>query len=147
MSILGEKVLRITDTLSIPLSELRFRFARSSGPGGQHVNRSATRVELLFDVAGSPSLTEAQRERALKALAPYIDSDGVLHLISQTFRSQFRNREEAVERLQMLMRRAMKVPKRRRPTRPSRAARERRLASKRRRSEIKRQRGPVTKED
>jgi len=147
MSILGEKVLRITDTLSIPLSELRFRFARSSGPGGQHVNRSATRVELLFDVAGSPSLTEAQRERALKALAPYIDSDGVLHLISQTFRSQFRNREEAVERLQMLMRRAMKVPKRRRPTRPSRASRERRLASKRRRSEIKRQRGPVTTED
>lgn len=147
MSILREKVLRITNTLTIPLSELRFRFARSSGPGGQHVNRSATRVELLFDVAGSPSLTEAQRERALKALAPYIDSDGVLHLISQTFRSQFRNRKEAVERFQTLMRRAMKVPKRRRPTRPSRAARERRLASKRRRSEIKRQRGPVTTED
>jgi len=147
MSILREKVLRITNTLTIPLSELRFRFARSSGPGGQHVNRSATRVELLFDVAGSSSLTEAQRERALKALAPYIDSDGVLHLISQTFRSQFRNREEAVERFQTLMRRAMKVPKRRRPTRPSRAARERRLASKRRRSEIKRQRGPVTTED
>ena len=147
MSILREKVLRITNTLTIPLSELRFRFARSSGPGGQHVNRSATRVELLFDVAGSPSLTEAQRERALKALAPYIDSDGVLHLISQTFRSQFRNREEAVERFQTLMRRAMKVPKRRHPTRPSRAARERRLASKRRRSEIKRQRGPVTTED
>jgi ribosome-associated protein len=147
MSILREKVLRITNTLTIPLSELRFRFARSSGPGGQHVNRSATRVELIFDVAGSPSLTEAQRERALKALAPYIDSDGVLHLISQAFRSQFRNREEAVERFQTLMRRAMKVPKRRRPTRPSRAARERRLASKRRRSEIKRQRGPVTTED
>jgi ribosome-associated protein len=147
MSILGEKALRITDTLSIPLSELHFRFARSSGPGGQHVNRSATRVELLFDVAGSPSLSEAQRQRALRALAPYIDSDGVLHLISQTFRSQFRNREEAVERFQTLMRRAMKVPKRRRPTRPSRAARERRLASKRRRSEIKRQRGPVTTED
>jgi ribosome-associated protein len=147
MSILREKVLRITNTLTIPLSELRFRFARSSGPGGQHVNRSATRVELLFDVTGSPSLTEAQRERALKALAPYIDSDGVLHLISQTFRSQFRNREEAVERFQTLMRRAVKVPKRRRPTRPSRAAQERRLASKRRRSEIKRQRGPVTTED
>jgi ribosome-associated protein len=147
MSILREKVLRITNTLTIPLSEIRFRFARSSGPGGQHVNRSATRVELLFDVAGSPSLTEAQRERALKALASYIDSDGVLHLISQTFRSQFRNREEAVERFQTLMRRAMRVPKRRLPTRPSRAARERRLARKRRRSEIKRQRSPVTTED
>ena len=147
MSVLGEKVLRITNTLTIPLSELRFRFARSSGPGGQHVNRSATRVELLFDVAGSPSLTEAQRERALKALAPHIDSDGVLHLVSQTFRSQLRNREEAVERFRTLMHKAMWVPKRRRPTRPSRAARERRLASKRRRSEIKRQRGPVTAED
>ncbi|MFB0534831.1 MAG: aminoacyl-tRNA hydrolase, partial [Anaerolineae bacterium] len=85
--------------------------------------------------------------RALKALAPYIDSDGVLHLISQTFRSQLRNREEVVERFQTLMRKAMRVPKRRRPTRPSRAAQEGRLASKRRRSETKRQRGPVTVED
>jgi ribosome-associated protein len=147
MSVLEEKVLHITHNLTIPLSEFRFRFARSSGPGGQHVNRSATRVELLFDVAGSPSLTEAQRERALEALAPYIDSGGVLHLISQTFRSQFRNREEVVERFRTLMRKAMRVPKRRRPTRPSGAAQERRLASKRRRSAIKRQRGPVTTED
>ena len=92
MSIPEENVLHITNTITIPLSELSFRFARSSGPGGQHVNRSATRVELLFDVAGSPSLTEAQRERALKALSSYIDSDGVLHLSSQTFRSQLRNR-------------------------------------------------------
>ena len=147
MSVLREKVLHITNNLTIPLSDLRFRFARSSGPGGQHVNRSATRVELLFDVMGSPSLTEAQRERALKALAPYIDSDGVLHLVSQTFRSQLRNREDVVERFQTLMRKAMRVPKRRRPTRPSRAAQERRLASKRRRSEIKRQRSPVRAED
>lgn len=147
MPVLGEKVLHITNTLAIPLSELRFRFTRSSGPGGQHVNRSATRVELLFNMAGSPSLTEAQRERALKALAPYIDSEGVLHLVSQTFRSQLRNREEVVERFQTLMRKAMSVPKRRRPTRPSRAAQERRLASKRRRSEIKRQRGSARAED
>lgn len=147
MSVLGEKVLRITNTLTIPLSELRFRFTRSSGPGGQHVNRSATRVELLFDVAGSSSLTEAQRERAMKALASYIDSDGVLHLVSQTFRSQLRNREEVVERFRTLMHKAMRVPKRRRPTRPSRVAQERRLARKRRRSEIKRQRGSVTAED
>jgi ribosome-associated protein len=147
VSILGEKVLRITATLIIPLSELRFRFARSSGPGGQHVNRSATRVELLFDVAGSPSLTEAQRERVLKTLASYIDSEGVLHLASQTFRSQLRNREEVVERFRMLMHKAMRIPKRRRPTRPSRAARERRLTSKRRRSELKRQRGPVKTDD
>jgi len=104
-------------------------------------------VELLFNVAGSPSLTEAQRERVMKALAPYIDSEGVLHLVSQTSRSQLRNREEVVERFRTLMRKAMRVPKRRRPTRPSRAAQERRLASKRRRSEIKRQRGPVTADD
>jgi len=147
MSVLGEKVLRITNTLTIPLSELRFRFARSSGPGGQHVNRSATRVELFFDVVGSPSLTEAQRERALKALASYTDSEGVLHLASQTFRSQLRNREEVVERFRTLMHKAMRVPKRRRPTRPSRAAQERRLASKRRRSEIKRQRGQARTDD
>ena len=147
MSIPEENVLHITNTITIPLSELSFRFARSSGPGGQHVNRSATRVELLFDVAGSPSLTEAQRERALKALASYIDNDGVLHLSSQTFRSQLRNREVVVERFQTLMREAMRVPKRRRPTRPSRAAQEKRLASKRRRSETKRQRGPVTADD
>lgn len=147
MSVLGEKVLRITNTLTIPLSELRFRFARSSGPGGQHVNRSATRVELFFDVASSPSLTEAQRERALKALAPYTNSEGVLHLASQTFRSQLRNREEVVERFRTLMHKAMRVPKRRRPTRPSRATQERRLASKRRRSEIKRQRGQVRTDD
>jgi len=147
MSVLGEKVLRITNTLTIPLSELRFRFARSSGPGGQHVNRSATRVELLFDVAGSPSLTETQRKQALKALGPYIDRDGVLHLVSQTFRSQLRNREEAVERFRTLMRKAMRVPKQRRPTRPSRVTQERRLASKRRRSEIKGQRGPVIADD
>lgn len=147
MSILGENVLHITNALTIPLSELRFRFARSSGPGGQHVNRAATQVELLFDVAGSPSLTEAQRERVLKALASHIDSDGILHLVSQTFRSQLRNREEVVDRFQKLMREAMRAPKRRRPTRPSRVAREKRLASKRRRSEIKRQRGPVTVED
>jgi ribosome-associated protein len=147
MSSLQEKVLRITNTLTIPLAELCFRFARSSGPGGQHANSSATRVELLFDVASSPSLTEAQRERALKALASYIDGNGVLHLSSQTFRSQFRNREEVVKRFRKLMRKAIKVPKRRRPTRPSRAAQERRLASKRRRSEIKRQRGPVRADD
>jgi ribosome-associated protein len=147
MSVLGERVLHITNTLTIPLSELRFRFARGSSPGGQHANRSATRVELLFDVASSSSLTEAQRKRVLKALAPYIDSEGVLHLVSGAFRSQLRNREEVVERFQTLMRKAMKVPKQRRSTQPSCADQERRLASKRRRSEIKRQRGPVTADE
>lgn len=140
---MNENAVRITDTVSIPISELQFRFARSSGPGGQHVNRSATQVELLFDVAGSPSLDEVQRRRVLRKLKSRIDKEGVLHLISQETRSQFRNREEVVERFQELMREALRVPKSRRPTRPSRGARERRLEDKRRRSGTKRDRRPV----
>jgi len=136
--------IRITDEVVIPISELRFRFARSSGPGGQHVNRSATQVELLFDVAGSPSLDEAQRQRVLTKLKSRIDKEGVLHLVSQETRSQLRNREEAVERFQELMRDALHVPKSRRPTRPTRAVRERRLEEKRRRSGTKRDRRPVS---
>ena len=140
---MNESILRITDTVSIPLSELRFRFARSSGPGGQHVNRSATQVELLFDVTGSPSLDEAQRQRVLKKLKSYIDKEGILHLVSQRFRSQLRNREEVVERFQRLMREALRVPKRRLPTRSTQASRERRLEEKCRRSEIKKGRQRV----
>ena len=140
---MNDSVVRITDTVSIPMSELRFRFARSSGPGGQHVNRSATQVELLFDVAGSPSLNEMQRRRVLTKLKSRLDKEGVLHLVSQETRSQLRNREEAVERFQELMRDALRVPKSRRPTRPTRTARERRLGEKRRRGETKRDRRPV----
>ena len=142
----NEKAVHITDALSIPLSELRFRFARSSGPGGQHANRSATQVELLFDVAGSPSLSEAQRQLILEKLSSYIDKEGTLHLVSQTHRSQLRNREEVVERFRRLLRAALQVPKPRLPTRPTRAARERRLRAKRRRSEIKRLRRRVLPE-
>jgi ribosome-associated protein len=140
---MNESLVRITDTVSIPMSELHFRFARSSGPGGQHVNRSATQVELLFDVASSPSLNEMQRQRVLRKLRSRIDKEGILHLVSQETRSQLRNREEVVERFQMLMREALRVPKRRLPTLPTRAARERRLRTKRRRSEAKRDRRPV----
>ena len=140
---MNESAVRITDNVSIPMSELQFRFARSSGPGGQHVNRSATQVELLFDVANSPSLNETQRQRVLRKLRSRIDKEGILHLVSQETRSQLRNREEVVDRFQMLMREALRVPKRRRPTHPTRAARERRLEEKRRRSETKRDRRPV----
>jgi len=143
MTAMNESALRITNSISIPISELRFRFARSSGPGGQHVNRSATQVELLFDVANSPSLNEAQRERVLRRLRSRIDQDGILHLVSQETRSQLRNREEVVKRFQVLMREALRVPKRRLPTRPTRASQERRLREKRRRSEAKRSRRPV----
>lgn len=132
-----EQVLTIRPDLQIPLSELRFRFSRSSGPGGQHVNRSATRVELLFDAAGSPSLSAEQRGLVLARLGPYIDKQGVLHLVSQSTRSQLHNREELMERLQSLLAVALTERRPRRPTRPGRAARERRLARKKRRSEIK----------
>jgi ribosome-associated protein len=139
----GDSVLEITDKVSIPLAELSFRFSRSSGPGGQHASRTETRVELLFDLAGTPSLSREQRERALRALRRYLDQDGVMHLVSQSSRSQLRNRQEVVERFRVLLRQALRVCKRRYPTTPSRAARERRLEMKRRRAEIKKRRRPV----
>ena len=132
--------LPITETLAIPAGELSFRFSRSGGPGGQHVNRSATQVELLFDVAHSPSLTPEQRARIQAGLASRIDQEGVLHLFSSGTRSQHQNREAALSRLQALLRRALHVPRPRRPTRPSRASREERLEAKRRRGESKQRR-------
>jgi ribosome-associated protein len=141
-----DSLLIINNQVSIPLAELSFRFSRSSGPGGQHVQKSSTRVELLFDVANSPSLSESQRARVLERLSGYIDSAGVLRLVAQSERSQLRNREEAVTRFQTLMRRALKRRKRRKPTRPTAASKERRLREKRRRSEIKQKRGKVRKE-
>lgn len=135
-----ENVITIQPGLSIPMAELQFRFSRSSGPGGQHVNKSETRVELLFDVARSVSLEEPQRGRLLSRLSPYLDKNGVLHLASQSSRSQTRNREELLERFRLLLAAALKERRKRRPTRPSRAAREKRLESKRHRSDIKRMR-------
>ena len=132
--------IQITETVAIPLTELHFQFSRSSGPGGQHVNRTASQVELTFDVLGSPSLNEAQRARVLSKLKSYIDTRGVLHLTSQTTRSQHRNRAEVVERFALLLQRALYVPKRRIPTRPSVAAEARRLAEKQRAGVIKQQR-------
>ena len=133
----ADSALHITDDLSIHLSELHFQFSRSGGPGGQHVNRSATQVELTFDVGGSPSLNDRQRARLLSQLKSYIDTRGTLHLTSQTTRSQHRNRLEVIERFQALLRRALHIPKRRRPTRPPPQAKEQRLSEKRRNSTIK----------
>src|SRR5262249_57384140 len=132
--------LRITETVTIPSTELHFQFSRSSGPGGQHVNRTASQVELTFDVLHSPSLDEVQRTRVLSKLKSYIDTRGVLHLTSQTTRSQHRNRAEVVERFISLLQRALHIPKRRIPTRPSPQAEARRLALKQRTSEIKQRR-------
>ena len=138
-----ETHLRINDQLSIPLAELRFRFTPSSGPGGQHANRSATRVELFFDVANSPSLSDAQRERVLAEIKTHIDGEGVLRLVSQVSRSQVQNRQEVTARFQELLIQALKPRKRRRATRVPRAERERRRGEKRRQSEKKQRRKPV----
>jgi ribosome-associated protein len=135
--------LRISDELTIPLAELSFRFSRSSGPGGQHVQKSSTRVELLFDVTNSPSLTEAQRAQVLERLAAHLDSMGVLHLVSQSERSQLRNREEVIARFESLLRQALRRRKRRRSTRPTATSQERRLRKKRQRSQVKEWRGEV----
>jgi ribosome-associated protein len=137
-------VLPITVRLAIPVSELEFRFTRSGGPGGQHVNRTATRVEVLFDVSSSRSLDEDERARIMQALAGRIDGDGVLRVVAQSERSQLRNRQDALQRLQTLLRQALHVPKRRRRSHIPAWAEEHRLATKRRRSELKRRRSSVS---
>lgn len=128
---------------AIPLAELSYRASRSGGPGGQHVNTSSTRVELTWDVAHSSALDDEQRARLLDKLANRIDADGVLHLASQTTRSQHRNREIVTARLAELVARALRRPKRRKRTRPPARAKEARLREKKERSEKKRLRGPV----
>lgn len=139
--------LPITDQLSIPLAELDFRFSRSSGPGGQHVQRSDTRVELLFDVANSPSLTDDQRARIRARLAGYMDNDGVLHLFSSVTRSQLENRADVIARFRALLAAALRPRKRRVATKPSAAARERRMADKRSRGQVKQTRRRVGPQD
>jgi ribosome-associated protein len=130
-------------TFMVPNSELRFRASRAGGPGGQHANKTSTRVEAAWDVRGSPSLTEDQRERLLRRLAGRIDGRGVLRVAAGERRSQLLNRETAVRRLNALVDQALRVPRPRRRTAPPREARERRLVEKKRRGEIKRRRGRV----
>jgi ribosome-associated protein len=129
----GEEVL-------IPESELVFQTSRSGGPGGQNVNKLNTRVTVLFDVAGSPSLSDSQKEQIRRRLATRVDKTGVLHVVSQKYRSQEANRRAAVERMQQLVQEALKPEPIRRKTRVPVAARERRLREKKQRSERKRQR-------
>jgi ribosome-associated protein len=136
-----ERVIPINEALQIPLAELSFRFSTSSGPGGQHVNKSATKVTLLFDVANSPSLPDEVRARLLKKLENRLDKEGVLQLQVQSSRRQHRNRETAVSLFQKLLAQALKKKKKRRRTKPSAAAQEKRLAEKKQRGERKRDRG------
>jgi ribosome-associated protein len=129
-----EQELVVTPSCRIALGELRWRFSRSGGPGGQHANTSDTRVEVHFDVAGSPSLADWQRRRLLDRLGPEVRA------VADDERSQVRNRAIALERLAARLREGLRVEVPRRATRPSRAARQRRLDDKRRRSDTKRAR-------
>jgi ribosome-associated protein len=131
----GESI-RVTRTVAIPVSEIELRFSRSSGPGGQHAQKTESRVEALFDVDASSALTPRQKARVLRRAGP------VLRAVAQDERSQARNRELATERLVASLRDALRVERRRRPTRPTAASRERRLQQKRRRSETKQLRRP-----
>jgi ribosome-associated protein len=128
--------IQVTRSVSLPRSEIDYRFSRSSGPGGQHAQKSDTRVEASFDVEASTALSETQKRRVVAKAGP------VLRAIAQDERSQWRNRELATERLVDSLRRALKIERRRRPTKPTKASRERRLEQKRRRSDTKRLRRP-----
>jgi ribosome-associated protein len=136
MAAIDGESIQVTPTVAIPVSEIELRFSRSSGPGGQHAQKTETRVEASFDVEASAALSAAQKARVLRRAGP------VIRAVAQDERSQARNRELAVERLVASLREALKVQRRRRPTRPTAASRERRLEQKRRRSETKQRRRP-----
>jgi ribosome-associated protein len=141
-------VLDIGASRPLPTSELEFRATRSGGPGGQHVNTSSTRVELVFDLAASPTLTERERTLARRRLRSRLDAEGRLRVVAQDERSQYRNRRLATERFCALMRDALAPPPPpRRPTRPTRAAAEERLDRKRRDALRKRMRRPPADAD
>lgn len=129
----------MTPELVIPPGELRWHFDTAGGPGGQHANRAATRVELSFDLGASPAIPETLRRRLLERLGPR-PAGGVIRLVVDESRSQWRNRQIARRRLAALLAEALRVPRPRRPTRPGPAARLRRLADKRHLSEVKRRR-------
>ena len=140
---MDEDSIQINSSLAIPLAELSFRYSRSSGPGGQHAQKSSTRVELLFDVLDSSSLSDAQRTRIVQRLGGYVDSAGVLHLVSQSERSQSRNKEEVIARFQTMLREALKRRRRRKASRPTAESRERRLKEKKQRGQTKKLRRRV----
>ncbi len=133
---MADESIRVTRSVSIPIREIELRFSRSSGPGGQHAQRTETRVEAVFDVEASSALSALQKRRVVAR------AGRVLRAVAQDERSQWRNRELAVERLVASLREALRVPRERRPTAPSAAARARRLEEKRRRGETKRLRRP-----
>jgi ribosome-associated protein len=136
MAAMDGESIRVTRTVEIPVSEIELRFSRSSGPGGQHAQKTETRVEAVFDVEGSEALTKAQKARVTERAGP------VLRAVAQDERSQARNRELALERLAAALQEALRVPRKRRATKPTAASRERRLEQKRRRGATKQLRQP-----
>lgn len=138
--------LHINSRLSIPLSELQFEFTRSQGPGGQNVNKLSTRVELLFDIHRSPSLTDAQKQHLIAGLKSRIDINGILHLAAQSSRSQWRNRQDVVERFVSLLQQALAPRKKRIPTKATHGAKQERLIEKKLLSRKKRSRGRISDE-
>jgi ribosome-associated protein len=136
-------MIQVTDTIALNENEIQLEFIRASGPGGQNVNKVSTAVQLRFDAAGSSAINDAIYERLKKIAGRRMTTAGVLILKANRFRSQDQNRQDAVNRLVLLIQRAMEKPKQRRPTRPSAASRQRRLAAKRRRSEIKSRRKTI----
>jgi ribosome-associated protein len=132
--------LAVDESVSIPRSELDVRVSRSSGAGGQHVNKTSSRVEIFWNIPGSRALTEEQRARLQSKLASRLTTEGSVRVVASDMRSQTRNRELAEERLAEMVRRALLIPKKRKPTRPTRAAKEARLDSKKRHSDKKQNR-------
>ena len=136
-------VVAVNDSLSIPRGELDVRVSRSSGTGGQHVNKTSSRVEIFWNIRASSALTNEQRARLLDKLSSRVTTEGSIRVVASDLRSQSRNRDLAEQRLAELVRRALVVPRKRRPTKPSRAAKEARLESKKKHSNKKRERrGP-----
>ena len=132
----GSESIRVTRSVVLPLAEIQLRTSRSSGPGGQHAQKSETRVEAVFDVEASTALTDAQKRRVVAKAGP------VLRAVAQDERSQLRNKDLAVERLIESLREALRVPRRRVATKPSAASKQRRLEAKKRRSQTKQLRRP-----
>ena len=139
--------IKVNGSVTIPEHELDLKFSRSGGPGGQNVNTRDTKVEVIFDVAASPSLGPRQKDRAIRNLGGRLDQDGKLHIVSSEARTQAQNRDLAIGRLKSILAAALRPdPAPRRPTRPTRAAEERRLAAKRARGQTKRLRRTVPEE-
>jgi ribosome-associated protein len=134
MAVIPRESIQVTSRLAIPIEEVELRYSRSSGPGGQHAQKTETRVEAVFEVARSATLSEPQKKRLTARAGP------VVRAVAQDERSQSRNRELALERLGEAIRAGVRVPRKRRPTKPTAASRERRLEGKKRRASVKRMR-------